>query len=174
MPLPQRRDILATLTFTQVVKIFLPLTKIIKIKFMGAFLILVIEKISSIKSYACLKQDYFPWHFSTVFYVFLILFKRFYPVQWNWIFWITVKQTENITHLTPIGWLMERQSIIWQATRLKTGFQFPTWAKGFVIKCIISRTTAGTPSSGHVVKDGRNMKLPTRLQLPFKTRNTWR
>ena len=31
MPLPQRRDTLATLTFTQVVKIFLPLRKIIKI-----------------------------------------------------------------------------------------------------------------------------------------------
>ena len=140
MPLAQRRDILATLTFTQVVKLFLPLSKIIKIKFMGAFLILAIEKFSSREhstfltflliptfcKIVCLKQDYFPWHISTVFYVFLIPFKRLYPMHWNWIFWITVKQTENIMHLTPIGWLMECQSIIWQATRLKTGFQFPT------------------------------------------------
>jgi len=73
MPLAQRRDILATLTFAQVVKIVLPLTKIIKIKFMGAFLILVIEKFSSREhstfltfllipafcKIVCLKQDYF-------------------------------------------------------------------------------------------------------------------
>jgi hypothetical protein len=187
MPLPQYRDILVTLTFTQVVKISLSLTKIIKIKFMRAFLILVVEKFSSSKhsvflifllipnfcQSVCLKQDYFPWLFSTVVYVYLIPFKPLYPMQLNWTFWITVKQIENIIYLTPIGWLIERQSI-WQATRLKTGFQFPTRAKGFVTKCIVSRTTAGPPSSGHVVKDGRNIKLTTCLQRLFKTRNSWR
>jgi hypothetical protein len=173
MPFSQYRDILVTLTFTQVVKIFLSLTKIIKIKFMRAFPILVVETFSSSKhsifltflimptfcQSVCLNQDYFPWLVSTVVYVFLIPFKPLYPTQWNWTFWITVKQIENIIHLTPIRWLMERQSIIWQATRFKTGFQFPTRAKGFVTNCIVSRPTAGPPSSGHMVRDGRNIKL---------------
>lgn len=155
---------------------------------MGAFLIIVIEKFSSLEhsifltfplilnfcKSVCRKQDYFPGTFSIVFYVFLIPFIRLYPMQWNWIFWITVKRIENIMHHTPIGWLMESQSIIWQPTRLKTGFHFLTRAKGFVIKCIVSRTTAGLLSSGHVVKDGRNIKLTARLQLPFKTINSWK
>jgi len=74
MPLLESRDIPATLTFTQVVKIILPLTKIIKIKFMGAFLILVIIKFSSCEhsifltflliptfcKSVRLEEDYFP------------------------------------------------------------------------------------------------------------------
>lgn len=164
----------------------LSLKKIIKIKFFGTFLILVMANFSSCEhsifltflliptfcKSICLKHYYFPWHLSAVFYVFLIPFKRLYPMQWNWIFCITVKQIENIMHLPPIGWLMERQSIKWQATRWKTGFQFPTRAQGFVIKCIVHRTTAGPPSSGHVVKDGHIIKRTTLLQLPFKTRNS--
>lgn len=186
IPLPQRRDILATLTFTHVAKIFVPLAEIIKIKPIGAFLTLnehfssrehsifpTFLLIPSFSKSICLKQDYFPWLLCTVFCVFLIPFKLLYPTQWNWIFWITVKQIENIMHLTRIGWIMERQSKIRQATRWKTGFQFPTWAKGFVIKCIVCRTTVGPPSSGHVVKDGRIITLTIRLQLPFKTGNSW-
>jgi hypothetical protein len=162
------------------------MAKIIKIKLKGAFLILnenrswrensifpTFRLISNFSKSIRLKQDYFPWLLSTVYCVFLIPFKLLYRMQWNWIFWITVKQIENIMHLTRIGSIMERQSIIWQATRWKIGFQFPAWAKGFVIKCIVCRTTASLPSSWHVVKDGRIIKLTTLQQLPFKTRNRW-